>query len=167
MLLQRLNRFFLFLRGKMGVDVHGHGWISMAEKVLGSFHIHAGIVEHSGVGMAKLVSSEPVHSDNLGMAAAGIPSPCLDVQVVHVGVPGGGPGRIGHHAAVRRRTYIQGSVSPYLPEDGNELGWERHDPIACRRLGSLDLRLILSEGGRLGDGGGHGFRACEEKSVNR
>ena len=151
MLLQRLNRLFLFLRGEVGVDVHGHGWVGVTEEILGSLHIHAGIVEHSGIGMAKLVSSEPVHSDNLGMAPASVPSAGLDVQmVVHIGIPGGGPGRIGHHTAACRRTNIQGSVSPCLPEDGNELGRERHDPIARRRLGPLDLRLVLPESGGLG-----------------
>ena len=70
MLLQRLNRLFLFLRGEVCVDVHGHGWVGVTEEILDCFHIHPGIIEHSGVGMAKLVSSEPGHSDNRGRAPA-------------------------------------------------------------------------------------------------
>ncbi len=150
MLLQRLNRLILLLCGKMGIDVHGHRRIGVAEKVLGCLHIHPGVIKHGSVGVPKLMGGEPVHSDDFGIAAAGVPAPCLNVQIVHIGVPGGGPRRIGHHTAARRRTNIQGSVSPCLPEDGNELGRERHDPIARRRLGPLDLRLVLPESGGLG-----------------
>ena len=150
MLLQSMDRLVLLLRGEVGIDVHGHGWVGVTEEILGRLHIHAGVVEHGGIGVPKLVGGEPVHGDDLGVAAAGVSSAGLDVQIVHIGIPGGGPGRIGHHTAACRRTNIQGSVSPCLPEDGNELGRERHDPIARRRLGPLDLRLVLPESGGLG-----------------
>lgn len=150
MLLQRLNRLILLLCGKMGIDVHGHRRIGVAEKVLGCLHIHPGVIKHGSVGVPKLMGGEPVHSDDFGIAVAGVPAPCLNVQIVHIGVPGGGPRRIGHHGAVSGRADIQGIVAPSLSENGQKLSRKRNDSVARRRLGPLDLRLVLPESGSLG-----------------
>lgn len=51
MLLQGMDRMFLFLGGEMRVDIHGHGRIGMTEEILRRFHIHPGVIEHGRVSL--------------------------------------------------------------------------------------------------------------------
>lgn len=45
----------------------------MTEEILGCLHIHAGIIEHGGVSLPKLVSGESIRGNDFGIAPVGVP----------------------------------------------------------------------------------------------
>ena len=144
MLLQSKDRLLLFLRGEMGIDVHGHCRIGVAEEVLGCLHIHPGVIKHGSVGVPKLMGGEPVHSNDLRMTPACIPSACLNVQVVHIRVPRSCPRRVGHHTAISCRTNIDGLVLLCFSEDRQKLGFRTHSAVLkrIRKIGKAYERYM-------------------------
>lgn len=160
-IVQFADRFLLIDAVEMGINVECRFDIGMAEKLFCSQHVHAGLIQHAGVGVPELVRGKGVdYGGETSGGEAGFQCAVLLlrfdgggkiavflIQHAHIAFPHSAPGRLGIDAAGGIRAEVQRFVRLARQKRHEEIRNvdQPHSGLGLRHV--LDMRHSVDEFG--------------------